>query len=128
MCFEWNSLVPLKINIFVWHLLNGGIALRPNLIRRGVQIPTELCVMCNGDVETEDHCFFKCDYVQGAWRKLWAWWNNSSIRIDSLDSFKSNILSVDNRKSSWAGFKAVSMVMLWLIWKKRGSSLPMWWM
>ena len=79
--------------------------------------------MCNGDVEMEDHCSFKCDYVQGAWRKLWAWWNNSSIRIDSLDSFKSNILSVDNRKSSWAGFKAVSMVMLWLIWKKRNRVL-----
>ena len=46
-CFEWNSLVPLKINIFVWHLLNGGIALRPNMIKRGVRMPTELCVMCN---------------------------------------------------------------------------------
>ena len=45
---HWNSLVPSKVNIFVWHLLNGGLPTRHNLAKTRLYLASNLCVMCNG--------------------------------------------------------------------------------
>jgi len=117
--FHWNSLVPSKVNIFVWRLLNSGLPVRRNLAKRRVYLATDLCVMCSEHQGTEEHCFLHCPMIRSVWRKVWAWWNVSMPCFSSLEDLK-KLLSGGNDRLT---LQATCMVLLWLIWKKRNHIL-----
>ncbi|KAJ9541001.1 hypothetical protein OSB04_027507 [Centaurea solstitialis] len=121
--FPWISIVPLKVNIFSWRLMNGGLPTHTNLARRHIYVGTDLCVLCNQEQESEDHFFFQCPSVQGTWRKLWAWWNVNLSVFSSLEVFKSELFGGENRRPVNLNLQAICMVLLWLIWKKRNPIL-----
>ncbi|GKB15937.1 putative RNA-directed DNA polymerase [Tanacetum coccineum] len=52
---RWNKVVPLKININTWRVLNGRMATRANLDRRGIDLDFVRCPICD-DVETKRTC------------------------------------------------------------------------
>jgi len=54
----WHKLVPAKVSIFAWHLLQNRILTRDNLVRRLVLQPQDnLCGGGCGSIETTDHLF-----------------------------------------------------------------------
>ncbi|PWA92914.1 reverse transcriptase zinc-binding domain-containing protein [Artemisia annua] len=64
---RWNKVVPLKININTWHVLNGRMATRANLDRRGVDLDSARCPICDDAIETEEHLFVDCKITRHAW-------------------------------------------------------------
>ncbi|GJV23602.1 RNA-directed DNA polymerase, eukaryota, reverse transcriptase zinc-binding domain protein [Tanacetum coccineum] len=71
---RWNGCIPIKVNIFLWKLLLNKLPSRVNLDRRGIDIPSILCPICQEDVETANHLFFTCEMASTLWSMLANWW------------------------------------------------------
>ncbi|GJY17125.1 putative RNA-directed DNA polymerase, eukaryota, reverse transcriptase zinc-binding domain protein [Tanacetum coccineum] len=57
---HWNKMLPLKVNILLWRVMNRRILTRINLDMRGIDLDTLRCPVCDDDLESEDHIFAKC--------------------------------------------------------------------
>nr|XP_043618724.1 uncharacterized protein LOC122590597 [Erigeron canadensis] len=57
---SWNSLVPKKVNIFVWRLLRDRLPSRLNLNLKGLDIDDISCPLCPYQVESIQHLFSSC--------------------------------------------------------------------
>ncbi|GJY16127.1 leucine-rich repeat-containing protein [Tanacetum coccineum] len=55
--------VPIKVNVHAWKVRINGLPTRWNISRRGIDIPSILCPLCETGVESSKHLFFKCSVV-----------------------------------------------------------------
>ncbi|GJT75675.1 putative RNA-directed DNA polymerase, eukaryota, reverse transcriptase zinc-binding domain protein [Tanacetum coccineum] len=58
---RWNKGLLRKVNIFIWRLRLDRLPTRLNLSKRGLEIDSILCPICNANVESNDHIFFNCE-------------------------------------------------------------------
>lgn len=68
----WNWLVPSTVNVFLSFNLNN-IPTRFNLDKRGIDVGSVSCLICDLDVETVNHVFF-CEMTTDLWGLLSRWW------------------------------------------------------
>ncbi|XP_071703971.1 uncharacterized protein [Rutidosis leptorrhynchoides] len=114
-----NNLVPQKIGIFVWRLLRKRIAVKEELDRRGIDLDSLLCPICNDAVESVDHAIISCKYAQEVWIGILKWWNlplQSGITIDEMIKGSNSIVSAPRFKKIW---QAVVWTTCYLLWKNR---------
>ncbi|GJV50954.1 RNA-directed DNA polymerase, eukaryota, reverse transcriptase zinc-binding domain protein [Tanacetum coccineum] len=52
---NWNKMLPSKVNILLWRVMNRRIPTRINLDMRGIDLDTLRCPVCDNDLESEDH-------------------------------------------------------------------------
>ena len=57
---RWNKTIPIKVNIFSWRLCVDRLLTRCNLDKRGLDLDSIRCPMCNDDLETAQHVFVEC--------------------------------------------------------------------
>jgi len=70
----WHKLVPTKVSLFAWRLLQYRIPTKSNLVRRHVLQPIDnLYVTGCGSSETPDHLFVGCDLVGSVWYSVCQW-------------------------------------------------------
>ncbi|GJY17000.1 RNA-directed DNA polymerase, eukaryota, reverse transcriptase zinc-binding domain protein [Tanacetum coccineum] len=55
---RWIRAVPIKVNVFAWKVRLDCLPTRLNISRRGLDIESILCSMCNIAVESTRHIFF----------------------------------------------------------------------
>ncbi|GKB49550.1 RNA-directed DNA polymerase, eukaryota, reverse transcriptase zinc-binding domain protein [Tanacetum coccineum] len=72
---RWIRHIPIKVNIFIWRLMLNKLPSRVNLDRRGIDVNSILCPICQMDIETINHIFFSCDMALDLWAKLARWWD-----------------------------------------------------
>ncbi|GJT11411.1 RNA-directed DNA polymerase, eukaryota [Tanacetum coccineum] len=77
---RWVKSVPIKVNIIAWKVKSNALPTRFNISRRGMDIDSIVCPICNAGVESTNHIFFQCVVVRQIMRKISSWWN-----IDYLD-------------------------------------------
>ncbi|XP_071709057.1 uncharacterized protein [Rutidosis leptorrhynchoides] len=53
-----NNLVPKKVEVFIWRVLKRRIPVRTELDKRGIDIDSVRCPLCDDDIETIDHLMF----------------------------------------------------------------------
>ncbi|GJR98826.1 RNA-directed DNA polymerase, eukaryota, reverse transcriptase zinc-binding domain protein [Tanacetum coccineum] len=58
---RWIRHIPIKVNIFIWRLMLNKLPSRVNLDRRGIDVNSILCPICQMDIEMINHKFFSCD-------------------------------------------------------------------
>jgi hypothetical protein len=61
---KWNRCTPIKVNVFLWRLMLNKIPSRVNLNRKGIDVGSVLCPICQDDAETVNHFFFSCDMAK----------------------------------------------------------------
>ncbi|GJX87592.1 putative RNA-directed DNA polymerase, eukaryota, reverse transcriptase zinc-binding domain protein [Tanacetum coccineum] len=74
---HWNKVLPLKININTWCVLNRRMATRVNIDRRGIDLNSLRCPICDDGIKTKEHVFVHKrvaflvveKYVRNAWKK-----------------------------------------------------------
>ena len=71
---RWNALVPIKVNIFTWRLTLNKIPTRDNFDKRGIDIHSLICPVCDMEIETVSHLFFSCQMAQDIWKNIGRWW------------------------------------------------------
>ncbi|XP_071713115.1 uncharacterized protein [Rutidosis leptorrhynchoides] len=70
-----NNLVPKKVEIFVWRLMKKRIPVRIELDKRGVDLHSIRCPVCDEDLESVDHSIVSCKFAMDIWSRLLKWWN-----------------------------------------------------
>ncbi|XP_039065107.1 uncharacterized protein LOC120210455 [Hibiscus syriacus] len=120
--FQWNKcvwlgFVPPRVETFLWQLSHQKVAVRAELLRRGVNIGDNfLCPLCNLEEESVQHLFISCPVSWVMWTKLIGFWG---VRL-ALPSNPPSLLS------SWEVLRPNSVILqfipgvvFWSIWKIR---------
>ncbi|XP_039071270.1 uncharacterized protein LOC120218393 [Hibiscus syriacus] len=68
----WHHLVWFsgripKHSIIVWMTLLNRLPTRVRLLRMGLDIETDKCLLCGAEAETRDHLFFECQFSKELW-------------------------------------------------------------
>ncbi|GJT52207.1 RNA-directed DNA polymerase, eukaryota, reverse transcriptase zinc-binding domain protein, partial [Tanacetum coccineum] len=64
---RWYTMIPKKVNIFMWRMFLDRLPNRLNLSLRGLDLDSISCMVCNGNAESNAHIFFKCDTAFVVW-------------------------------------------------------------
>ncbi|GJZ64511.1 RNA-directed DNA polymerase, eukaryota, reverse transcriptase zinc-binding domain protein [Tanacetum coccineum] len=126
---RWVNMVPIKINIHAWKVRLDGFPTRLNLSKRGMDIESLLCPLCEIAVESSSHIFFTCSVARELFSKITHWWDTNYLEISSHEEWTdwlSNLrLPFKNKKI----LEGVCYVLWWHIWNFRnkkvfGASTP----
>ncbi|GJT77946.1 RNA-directed DNA polymerase, eukaryota [Tanacetum coccineum] len=72
---RWIKLVPIKVNVHAWKVKIDSLPTRFNISRRGMDIESITCSICDNEMESSSHLFFKCNMVRDTIRKITRWWD-----------------------------------------------------
>ncbi|GKB15844.1 RNA-directed DNA polymerase, eukaryota, reverse transcriptase zinc-binding domain protein [Tanacetum coccineum] len=61
---RWIKVVPIKVNIHAWKVKLDILPTRLNISKRGMDIESILCPLCEKNVESSSHIFFTCLYLE----------------------------------------------------------------
>ncbi|GJT62046.1 RNA-directed DNA polymerase, eukaryota [Tanacetum coccineum] len=84
---RWVKSVPIKVNIIAWKVKSNALPTRFNISRRGMDIDSIVCPICNAGVESTNHIFFQCVVVRQIMRKISSWWNIDYSDVNSYEEW-----------------------------------------
>ncbi|GKA59538.1 RNA-directed DNA polymerase, eukaryota, reverse transcriptase zinc-binding domain protein [Tanacetum coccineum] len=85
---RWVKSVPIKVNIIAWKVKSNALPTRFNISRRGMDIDSIVCPICNAGVESTNHIFFQCVVVRQIMRKISSWWNIDYSDVNSYEEWQ----------------------------------------
>ena len=86
---RWVKSIPIKVNIFAWKVSLDRLPTRLNLVRRGVEILSLHCPICNLMHEDLNHLLFRCDLATKITRLACRWWNLAWVPLTSYSEWLS---------------------------------------
>ncbi|GJW59203.1 RNA-directed DNA polymerase, eukaryota, reverse transcriptase zinc-binding domain protein [Tanacetum coccineum] len=120
---RWVKEVPIKINILAWKVSNDYLPTRFNLSRRGMDIGSIVCPMCNSMVESSRHLFFSCDLSNQIMSKISRWWDLGYQEINSYEEWTDWMLSIRLPYNLKKVFEGVCYIVWWFIWDWRNQAI-----
>ncbi|GJZ84117.1 RNA-directed DNA polymerase, eukaryota [Tanacetum coccineum] len=120
---RWIKVVPIKVNIHAWKVRLDGLPTRLNISRRGLDIDSILCPLCENAVESSTHIFFTCRIVREIFRKVSCWWNVSFADISSYEEWKDWIVNSRLSLKYKNLLEGVCYILWWHIWAFRNKSI-----
>ncbi|GKB14254.1 RNA-directed DNA polymerase, eukaryota, reverse transcriptase zinc-binding domain protein, partial [Tanacetum coccineum] len=91
---RWIKAVPIKINVHAWKVKHDCLPTRFNISRRGMEIESILCPMCDNAVESSRHLFFSCHFISELMRKITRWWDMDYMEINSFEELMEWVSSI----------------------------------
>ncbi|GJR07150.1 RNA-directed DNA polymerase, eukaryota [Tanacetum coccineum] len=91
---RWVKSVPIKVNIIAWKVKSNALPTRFNISRRGMDIDSIVCPICNAGVESTNHIFFQCVVVRQIMRKISSWWNIDYSDVNSYEEWQVWLVSI----------------------------------
>ncbi|XP_071688703.1 uncharacterized protein [Rutidosis leptorrhynchoides] len=79
-----NNLVPKKVELFVWRSRRKHIPTLIELDKRGIDLHSVRCPLCDDGVESIDHALFFCKHAFEVWEKVFKWWGINLFSSASL--------------------------------------------
>ena len=119
---SWNKLVPKKVNITSWWVVNQRIPTRSNLANRNVDLHSVLCPICNEEIEMEEQVFVKCEIAKKTWTEVLKWWNICNVRLENINDIFSLKDQVNFSPSTTKIFDAVIHSTIWILWRFRNDT------
>ncbi|GKD61930.1 RNA-directed DNA polymerase, eukaryota, reverse transcriptase zinc-binding domain protein [Tanacetum coccineum] len=111
---RWVKAVPIKINVMAWKVRFDYLPTRLNLSRRGLELQSILCPICNKEVESTKHLFFACSTVCDLYRKIASWWDICYTGFDSYEEWVVWLLNIKLSSDLRDIFEGVLYTMWWL--------------
>nr|GEX59921.1 putative RNA-directed DNA polymerase, eukaryota, reverse transcriptase zinc-binding domain protein [Tanacetum cinerariifolium] len=120
---RWIKTIPIKVNVFAWKLCLDRLPTRSNLFKRGVQVQSSLCPLCNTLQEDTSHLFFSCDVASAISRRICRWWNVSWGPADSYLGWLEWFTSIRMGHNLKGILEGVFYVSWWCLWNFRNQLL-----
>ncbi|GKE82731.1 RNA-directed DNA polymerase, eukaryota, partial [Tanacetum coccineum] len=120
---RWVKCVPIKVNILAWKIRSDALPTRINISRRGIDIQSISCPICDHGAETSDHLFFKCNMVREIGRKIARWWNINFEEVNSYEEWKTWIVSCRMDTKLKHMFEGIWYSLWWYVWNYRNKLL-----
>ncbi|GJU62373.1 RNA-directed DNA polymerase, eukaryota [Tanacetum coccineum] len=120
---RWIKTIPIKVNVFAWKLHLDRLPTRSNLLKRGIQVQSSLCPICNVLQEDTSHLFFSCDVALDISRLICRWWNVSWSPVDSYSGWLEWFNSIRLGSKLKGILEGVFYVSWWCLWNFRNQLL-----
>ncbi|XP_071709418.1 uncharacterized protein [Rutidosis leptorrhynchoides] len=114
-----NNLIPQKIGIFIWRFLKGRIAVKTELVKRGIDVDTVLCPLCDKATETLDHSFLSCDFTKAVWAGIHQWWQVALTPLTNLEDILRGVRYGSIPLHLTRVWQVITWTTCYLIWKNR---------
>ncbi|XP_021975484.1 uncharacterized protein LOC110870608 [Helianthus annuus] len=120
---QWESCIPLKVKMFIWHAKMERIPTKLALIRRRINIQDVSCSLCETVDEDVTYLFTGCGFSFGVWSAVRNW-----CKIAPIFAFDfKDLLAIHNQVQGdkWAKkvVKGIVMITCWALWKVRNSKV-----
>ncbi|GJY32359.1 RNA-directed DNA polymerase, eukaryota [Tanacetum coccineum] len=116
---RWSKTVPKKINIHVWRVKMDNLPMRFNLSRRGIDLDSIYCPICNMTAETTSHILFNCPMAKDIYKKIASWWDVNMLEVYSYDDWCVWFKSLRIQAKLKTYLEGVFFVTWWTIWTFR---------
>ncbi|XP_071688580.1 uncharacterized protein [Rutidosis leptorrhynchoides] len=83
-----NNLVPKKVEIFVWRAKRERLPMLSELDKRGIDLHSVLCPLCDSNIETVGYSLLSCSHAWVVWEKVRDWWGFDSANLSFDDLFR----------------------------------------
>ncbi|XP_071699505.1 uncharacterized protein [Rutidosis leptorrhynchoides] len=116
-----NNLVPKNVEVFVWRLMKKRLPVRIELDKRGVDLHSVRCPICDDDIETTDHTLLFCSFAQDIWSRINSWWglgSFSNLSFNEILRGNSGVSMSPFGKKIW---QAIEWISAYYIWKNRNN-------
>ncbi|GJZ65152.1 RNA-directed DNA polymerase, eukaryota, reverse transcriptase zinc-binding domain protein [Tanacetum coccineum] len=120
---RWVKAVPIKINIMAWKVRFDYLPTRLNLSKRGLDLQSILCPMCNKEVESTNHIFFACSMVRELYRRIVSWWDVCFSEFSSYEGWLVWLSNMKIQSTRRVILEGVIYIMWWLVWNFHNQSL-----
>ncbi|XP_071713354.1 uncharacterized protein [Rutidosis leptorrhynchoides] len=118
-----NSLVPKKFEIFVWRLILKRIPVRVELDKKGIDLHSMRCPICDDNLESIEHTFLFCSNAMDIWSRVYNWWgigNFSNFGINEiLRGNTSNVATSNFGGKMWQAIEWICVYYIWKIWNDK---------
>nr|GEU46095.1 reverse transcriptase domain, reverse transcriptase zinc-binding domain protein [Tanacetum cinerariifolium] len=123
---SWDPLIEkFSKRLSKWKASLLSIALRDrlptrwNLSRKGIELDTLLCPICDSNIETVDHTFWTCSLATSIWNKIFDWLDidaPSPVHIQDIFTWINDLRVSTTKKSI---LEVICGVALWALWQFR---------
>ena len=120
---RWIKIMTIKIKIFERKVKMNALPSRFNISRRGIDIASLSCPLCDNGIETTNHLFFNCYLAKELIDKIVRWWNISYGNISSYDDWLAWVSALTVPSNLKLILEGVFYVMWWFIWSFRNRTL-----
>lgn len=115
---NWIHDISLKINCFMWRAKLDRIPTACALMKRGIQITSDICTYCESDMEDTTHVLFRCPVASKVWEWIFLWCKIPHIHFG-------NVAELVKFVAQWGTcLKKMTLTSIcygttWIIWKAR---------
>nr|GEW70455.1 RNA-directed DNA polymerase, eukaryota [Tanacetum cinerariifolium] len=120
---RWNRYLPKKINIFIWRSLRDRLPTRWNLSRRGIDIESISCPICDSGIETLYHTLWTCSLATTIWNCALMWLDLPTPSLPNIQAFYAWLDDLHMTSNKKAVLDVICGVILWSLWKHRNESI-----
>ncbi|KAF5754697.1 putative reverse transcriptase zinc-binding domain-containing protein [Helianthus annuus] len=114
-----NNWVPRKVDILAWRAELDRIPTRCALIRRNINVMSNLCPLCSEYPETVEHLFISCEFAQMVWNVVSQWCKLGPVFAFGMRDILDGHSYVSGSPKLKKAFHAVCLTTLWCISKSR---------
>jgi hypothetical protein len=117
----WNELVPLKVAVLVWRLLQNKVPTKDNLVKRGILSETQTsCPFGCGKEETISHVFFECTAAAEVWQEILRWLKiKTALHNTTLQNYYQFAGLIAKGRVRIERFSVIWFACIWAAWKCR---------
>jgi len=115
----WSLKVAPSALVCAWRLLLDRLPTRSNLARRGVQLESVQCPLCQEHVETAKHLFNTCRVARQVWDMCDRWVGNMVVRHESTSVNFQGYYLLSQRKGVNRVWKGMWVAIVSEIWNLR---------
>ncbi|XP_071695658.1 uncharacterized protein [Rutidosis leptorrhynchoides] len=112
-----NNLVPKKLEVFVWRTIKKRLPVRMELDKRGIDLNSLRCPICDDDLESVDHSLIFCKYSLELWNRVCKWWGFNQFGNLSMNEILRGITPKNTSMLGKKIWQAVEWVTTYYIWK-----------
>lgn len=112
----WETSCQPKHKVFFWLLLKDRLSTRNLLSRKGMQLQSNNCVLCNNAVEeTMEHLFLNCPFSVQCWNLVGVQMQNQTEIFQAIQLIR--------RHANSSFFMVIAILMSWSIWVSRNDCI-----
>ncbi|XP_071726753.1 uncharacterized protein [Rutidosis leptorrhynchoides] len=115
-----NYLIPKKVEIFIWRLRYKRLPVKVELDKRGLDLGSIRCSLCDVDLESVDHIFLHCPVARDIWGRIFRWNNISNVNFQNIEDICRENDSSSVSSKIWQGVKWAGC---YFIWQNRNNNI-----
>ncbi|KAJ9555556.1 hypothetical protein OSB04_010170 [Centaurea solstitialis] len=114
---------PFETQHFSLAAFHKRLPTKSNLLRRGVNISSATCSLCNDGIESENHLFFNADSQNTCCSTFADGGGRTAVLFSNFDQLIDWCYQLDLPRHAKKGFKGVFYAYIWSLWSLRNSTI-----